>query len=1174
MAMTGGRFLANWGHQRRGEQRRSLAARTQPMASVLLATVLVLLAIALATAADATAATTIGFDNLAAGELVTNQYESEGLNLGFTKEFPAFATKIEDGDCGPPAVAAGSGELPAVSPPNYATLEVCKGGPASGPPQYYRGTFGALVGRPAKSLAVDIRGLTPGIAQHVKLTTYNSAGVELQNYEGEATHTEWTRLAVTLADAAQISYFSIATANSTASPANSPGLGIDNLSFETASEGKKEEENNEKPPPKEEPKKTVPPTPPTATLAVSTPNPVAGEAVALSGAGSQAGSGHIISYAWDFNDDGKIDTSTGTSPTAHFIFAPGTHTVGLTVTNSLGEKAHTALNVHIEIGGATSAPGGEGGCQPTLTVGDAHIVADCIEKLAGGSGYVISTRQILINGMVLSPRATEGFYATFKIKTVPDYIIAGTATQLSGPPVSVELPNTPIGDMVLGGRNLESEPIDLETHSNLNETFFLYHGLGSPHARAAGVSKTLLMAFGVGEKCEGGKKGASCCPSGPGTSCATLPGNFPLTGQVDVYVNSKGQALFDVQVGLSLKEVHFEATGALEISASLETGIELQSLKFEIGEASLAPIFKVKKTSFEYYFPEYYEESKRDSWQAKGTITFGENIAELEAELAFKHGEFQSAGMKFKANPGVPIYAGIFLNEIGASVGVHPLTFGGSLGASIAEVLELELEFKYREATKTELGFFGGKGTLSLKNQKIATLAADVYSDGYTDAELNIKLQVPFPPEEAFASVEGQIGFWDEPATGKWEAYGRVAGKIWIIEAEIAGLINNHYVAGCGDIHVIVTVSGYGFYSFENGETGFEGFVNNCKERLAPYKEHPAVKHSGGFVGGESLATLPGTPHAALAGEGNTLSHVAAGGEGETVKLAGAPRGEDLRITSSSGSPIVTLVGPSGQTFTTPATIGHPASDGSQFVAVLGPSPNQVLVFLKKPQGGNWRIEPAAGSGPIAKVEGAGVLPPPAIHAHAQRHGKRWALAYTIGHYTSGLKLQLRERGRDSDHLLATVGAARGVVPFVPQEALSQPRQILATVLSARGVPLETLTVGHYTAPRAFHPGRPRGVRIVRRGTGALVSWSPVAGARSYRIRVTGSDGRLETHFRKPTDRSVSIPNVLGFERFTATVTAVGGKDQLPGPAAHARLAAVKPPKQPTRHGRHRHRHR
>ena len=182
--------------------------------------------------------------------------------------------------------------------------------------------------------------------------------------------------------------------------------------------------------------------------------------------------------------------------------------------------------------------------------------------------------------------------------------------------------------------------------------------------------------------------------------CAEIPGNFPITGLVDVYLNNKGQTLLYVQVGLSLKEVNLEATGALEIRVNDESGIELQSLKFEIGEAALKPIFKIKGASFEYFFPSYEEESKADTWQAKGTITFGEEVAKLKAEMAFKQGNFKKAAMSLKIKPGVPIYAGIFLNEIGATLAVEPVEFGGSLGASIAEVLELELEFRTAKRPK------------------------------------------------------------------------------------------------------------------------------------------------------------------------------------------------------------------------------------------------------------------------------------------------------------------------------------------------------------------------------------------------------------------------------------------------------------------------------------------
>jgi hypothetical protein len=68
-----------------------------------------------------------------------------------------------------------------------------------------------------------------------------------------------------------------------------------------------------------------------------------------------------------------------------------------------------------------------------------------------------------------------------------------------------------------------------------------------------------------------------------------------------------------------------------------------------------------------------------------------------------------------------------------------------------------------------------------------------------------------------------------------------------------------------------------------------------------------------------------------------------------------------------------------------------------------------------------------------------------------------------------------------------------------------------------------------------------------------------VPGARNYRVKVRGSDGRLETHVLKGSIHGVRIPNALGFESFTATVTAVGGKNRLAGRPATATLQPVKP---------------
>jgi PKD repeat protein len=1103
-------------------------------------------------AAAASAETVVNFDEIEVGKQVTNQYEAQGLKLGFAKELGGSSPAA--GDCGAPTVREETEfGVEAASRPKYALLPECGPGALK-----FSGTFGALQGGPGNRLGVDARLLAVGVpAEEVELAAYDGSGHELVNTKGNVTGAGWLHMAVTIPGAAQIRYFQIRTV--TEHDAAVP-LAIDNLGFEQPSEG-----GGSSPPTPPSPTPPLRPAPPTAALSLQTPNPVPGGTLTLSGSGSQPGSGRIISYAWDFNGDGKTDTSTGTNPVAHLMLGPGAHTIGLTVTNSNGEHATTRFGVTLPSVGAKIHPpdGGEGECQPTLEIGDAHLLAECIQKLGGG--YVIEG-PLEINGMTLVPR--EGF---LKIRTIKDYAIAGTATQLYGAQVYIELLNTPIGDMVLGSRDLEAEPMNLETHSALNQFKFNYHGLRAPQAGVADKpTKTLLMAIGVGKQCEGkdSKKAGCCPPKNALTACGELPGDFPLEGQVDVYLTNKGQALFDVQVGLSLSAVKFEATGALEIEANLETGIELQSLQFQIPEASLAPIFKVKKASFVYYFPEYYEESKRDSWQAKATITFGEEIAELEAELAFKKGEFQSASMKFTANPGVPIYPGVALNEIGASVGVNPLAFGGSLGAKIAELLELELAFQFREATSTELGFFGGQGKLSYNDDDIATLAADVYSDGYVDAQVTFNLHFPFDSSNPVIEVSGGAGFWDEPSSGLWQARGNVYFKLWIISAEVAGLINNQYAAGCLHVGAEGIFGGgvQGRYRFSDGNISGGLFGNdNCSDQLKQYGEKPEKEHKGGFVKEESAIFLT-APRVSLARELGTLGGqfattpgATAAAGGGTFALPSGTLGQELRITSSSGTPVVTLSGPGGQTYTTPSTAGHLITVPGQFMSAVAPDPHQVLVLLRHPKGGTWHVQPTAGAPPIANVEFAEDVAPANVRVHlGHKRGAKWSLSYKVGHYVAGTKVRFVERGRDSTHVLGTVARVRGTLSFSPQEALGRSRKIYAYLLNNEGATVRELTVGRYTAPGAFRPGRPRHARIVRHGTSAAITWGAVAGARQYKIVVHGSDGRFVTFFRKPHSRSVQLVNVLPFESFTATIAAEGGKNMLPGPRATARLAPLK----------------
>jgi hypothetical protein len=1092
------------------------------------AVALLVLAATLGAAAPAlaTSNTTIGFDDLSAGTVVSNQYQSQGVDFGTASSLGHTSPGL--GDCGSPSVTAGTAGTPAFSPPNYAQLATCS--PPGGAAVYYAGTVGEFTNGLRGSVSAEVRCTARCASTDMTLNGYDSAGNVVATGTGVATDSAWTNITANQNSGspvpAQISYFEITT--STGSP-TAPSLAIDDVSFASVSSsgggggGGGGGSSS-----------------PSASATVLTPNPTAGGLVTFSGAGSTPGSGRIVAYDWGF-DNPNTTTSTGTNPTSHWIFKPGFHTVTLTVTNSGGQKSttHIGLSVGTQIT-AFIPDGGQGGCQPTYDNGNVHIIAECIQTLSGG-GYVIESRQLNLNGMVLATKG--GGEGVFKIVSF-NHLGIGSGTSLSGPAVNVELLNTPVGDIVIGGRDLTANPIQLTFTAFRPPTFQKFAGDAGPRARVADDNnKTLLMSLGVGYECTSGNKDPNCCPPAGGTtSCATVPGGFPLTGQVNVYLNNKGQSLFDVQVGLDLSAVNFEATGALEIEADPVNGINLNSLQFTITQAGLLDIFQVKNASFVYYFPSDPDQSKADTWQAKGTIVFGPlSQPSLQAELDFKHGQFQKASMLFTAptGTGVPIFTGVLLNQIGATVGVNPTEFGGQLGASIATQLELSLGFLYAAPTDTQLGFFGGQGKLTFQGDDIATLAADVYSDGYTDAAIDIDLHFPFDSDDPVVSVKGHIGFWDEPSSGRWEADGSVSLKLWVINAEVAGLVNDQQIAGCAD------VDGFGVqghYDFSNGGIGGGFFAfSNCDDQLKQYKEKPVNPHTGGFVGSARDAAQPQLTAADTRGGG-------------TVRLPGGTDGQELLITSASGTPQVTIYAPDHQAYTTPAAPGQIATSGGAFISAIAPDTHQVIVFLRHPRGGLYNIQPTASSAPITSVAAAQDVPPARIHVRvSHRRGRTFSLRYAIRNYVPGTRVQFVERGRDSTRVIGTVERASGSIAFVPQDAIGRSRTIFAYLQSSSGAPLRTMSVGRYLAPAAQRPGRIAHAHFARRGSTAVLSWTPAPGTREYRYLVRGSDGRVVSGFT--TRRSLVLGEVLPTERFQATVVPLGGPNLLPGRGARATLA-------------------
>jgi len=85
--------------------------------------------------------------------------------------------------------------------------------------------------------------------------------------------------------------------------------------------------------------------PPVADFSYMPAQPMAGELVMFNGTTSWDFDGDIVSYSWDFNNDGSPDANTAVAE--YFFPSPGTITVSLTVTDDSG--ASDTLSIPIEV---------------------------------------------------------------------------------------------------------------------------------------------------------------------------------------------------------------------------------------------------------------------------------------------------------------------------------------------------------------------------------------------------------------------------------------------------------------------------------------------------------------------------------------------------------------------------------------------------------------------------------------------------------------------------------------------------------------------------------------------------------------------------------------------------------------------------------------------------------
>ncbi|MGZ8661535.1 MAG: hypothetical protein ACXWYI_05630, partial [Actinomycetota bacterium] len=229
----------------------------------------------------------------------------------------------------------------------------------------------------------------------------------------------------------------------------------------------------------------------------------------------------------------------------------------------------------------------------------------------------------------------------------------------------------------------------------------------------------------------------------------------------------------------------------------------------------------------------------------------------------------------------------------------------------------------------------------------------------------------------------------------------------------------------------------------------------------------------------------------------------------QTVPVApGLPKAL-FAIEGAGAAPKVTLTAPDGSVVASDP--GAAVASGPGWTLVEVPHDDTTYVTVNRPASGAWDVQEQPGSS-ISSIGLAQGHPKEIVDGTIGGRGHRRTLEYEIAD-VDGVQVMFVERGGDPEgepgsFVEQVIGSARGgsgELRFNPAEGSVRRRTIVAEI-SVDGFPVETETIGSYTAPPLTPLPAPR-LDVERSGRGLVLEWTGVRAASFYRVVVDRSDG-------------------------------------------------------------------
>jgi PKD repeat protein len=866
------------------------------------------------------------------------------------------------------------------------------------------------------------------------------------------------------------------------------------------------------------------------------------------GVGGTTGGGDgvtVTSFGWDWNSDGKVDTTcSGAMPVAfHTFAASGSHVVTVTATNDAGGVATTTVTT----GGVVKGPPpagtnpGAGGCgvynpggvpcQRTVDWVLVHAVivgegcwvdrTPVIDRVGGsvtcipcvsGPGHRRATlppdqvplSQSLVDLLkALSTRilsvqaATPGGSVTVQMNGMlisahappgitPPYLPVIALDGFSGAMYS---PNADTAIAPATGDANFAAPVLLAR--NVNLAVRLPYAQGSPIlAGAVPLRSHALFAGGVSgidNPCD--DPAVQALPTIPDIANAAGGGALPnASSAIDGFPLAGPITIHIIDqhlifcVDLSLPSFSpCLGAGGFSVQATLYSGDSGLVLQNLRAHLGCAVIADIMFQDIGFEY-----DAPNRHWAASGIVDAIPlpGLAEIKGSIAFDHGTLSSVaiGVVTSLYFGPLIFNGGNVTVTRSPSGGYDTTGSLSIG-TIPKIPVLNVEPLSMDAT---YGFFP---TAAVPNITLGGVA-DFFGAPLGTTTLTDYYQLGV----LHASAETSFGLKDV-----LEARGNLS--VWVWGPDLSQPYGSQGNVLKFDAYGSATVTVLGAI-----EVGGDGRISSrgaaaCLDVLG--LDHIGAKvywspfaisemwdtcdvATGIIVGG----TKPGPAHAA--GGGATSYTIAPGTRLGVIGASGATASPTFTLTSPTGK--VYAAGPDGYVKGADYQVLHSVRTHTTFLVVAHPTP------------GRWTLRPAPGSPAITSVRYAPNLPEPHVRAHVTGSGDARHLAYAITP-AHGQTVQFYEQVRGIlTPLGKPVGARRGAIAFRPAYAPSGARQVVAVVLQD-GIERRRLTVATYTTKRvALHA--PTHVKLRRvKHRSLVITWRRTAHTLTT-LWIRLSDGR------------------------------------------------------------------